>query len=194
MTSRKASNTSTHMCIDKTPGVDKEATNKQSEPREAGANGYVAPTSTPSTADLSTLFPSSRWSLIPPPRRPLQLPLQLPPKMPTQIDVCGQTYIIQPPLPTILQSRGLKHPIANENSLRLENKVLRARNSLLLGMASGMSGEKTNLLRDLRTAEMTLEEQADMIEELQEENKSLKAQLAAAQGRGQSDEFSEDQM
>jgi hypothetical protein len=57
-----------------------------------------------------------------------------------------------------------------------------------------MSGEKTNLLRDLRTAEMTLEEQADMIEELQEENKSLKAQLAAAQGRGQSDEFSEDQM
>lgn len=194
MTSRKPSNTSTHMCIDETPEVDEEATNKQSEPREAGANGYVAPTSAPSTADLSTSFPSSRWSLVPPSRGPLQLPLQLPPKMPTQIEVCGQTYIIPPPLPTILQSRGLKHPIANEISLRLENKVLRGRNSLLLGMLSGMSGEKTNLLRDLRTAEMTLEEQADLIEELQEENKSLKAQLAAAQGRGQSDESSAVQM
>ena len=194
MTSRKASNTSTHMCIDKTPEVDKEATNEQSGPREAGANGYVAPTSTPSTADLSTLFPSSRYSFVPPSRGPLQLPVQLPPKMPPQIDVCGQTYIIPPPLPTILQSRGLKHPVANETSLRLENKALRGRNSLLLGITSAMSAEKATILRDLRAAEMTLEEQADMIEELQEENKSLKAQLAAAQGRGQSDESSADQM
>lgn len=190
----------------KLASMEEESGNQTPASREASMDSHVAFISTSSAAGSFADLPSSRWSLVPPLKGPANTPTNISATQPTKYNSAEHSQGTYQSLPTTQQSKGLKRPadgtafkttqrprytIPNfeEPSLLIESKRERLRLVKRLLQVCNAHVE----LEMAKAIKVLIGVQSDRINKLQEEVKSLKAQLAAAQGQGPSNVSEEHQ-